>query len=362
MKQAINVAVHAAIAFLALTCICMAQVPFNPGDAAAPRFGYPEPNNPLNWKGVLAPQQCPDGSLAPLNTCGDGRDGFVRGWDSFNQHMELRPPKILPLTGAISAASSMGGSLSLTQNAWNNLYGSIGAHGFRPGLTAYIPVGNYAGSGNVSIATGSTSNPAYTVRVLMGTCRKSSGSQKGILIVPGADGSITTNGATPAGAVNGVNNVLSFAATTCIAPGMTVYDVTHPGAVAAQIVVCSVAATTVTLTSATAYPACTASGFVSAPGVSNGDTFIFSYVIGYGGAKTWPGGAGLAEIVPYIFTTFANVPCLAAQNSYDQCEVLTQVFTTGTGDSIQTAGGAITNPPYPTNLIGSRIDGGYGAQ
>jgi hypothetical protein len=35
------------------------------------------------------------GTPATLNTCGDGRDGFVWGWDSFSGKLELRPPKIL---------------------------------------------------------------------------------------------------------------------------------------------------------------------------------------------------------------------------------------------------------------------------
>lgn len=318
----------------------------NMGDG--PKAAQPVPLNPKNWKNILSPQTCPNGAIAPLNQCGDGRDGFVWGWDSFSGHLELRPAKILGGAGAITGPSSMGGSLALTQNAWNNLYGPVLSGGintgFRQGLTAYIPTGTYSGYGQISIATGSTANTTNTIRTLMGTCRKSSGLQQGILTVPGADGSITTNALTGIGSA-----LLNIANTTCITAGMMAYDITNPTAIPNGITVISVTSNSATLSSN-----------VAAPGVSNGDAIMFGFVIGQGGPKTWPGGAGLSETLNYTFTSFQSLGCLAALNSSDQCEILTQIFTNGTGESIQTAGIGISNPPYPTNFIIKRDDGGYG--
>ena len=180
------------------------------------------------------------------------------------------------------------------------------------------------GFGQVAVAGGGTSNATYTVRVLMGTCLQASGAQQGILIIP----QIPTNASTAAGSVDGTNNVLGFASTSCILPGMVAYDVTQPGAIAAQIVVCSVTSTTVKLTSATAYPTCSSTGFVTSPGVSSSDTIMFGFVSGYGGPLTWPGTSGLPFTVPYFFTTAAQA-CLAADRSNHQWELFTQFSTTG---------------------------------
>lgn len=339
--------------FLLIALLCglpaYAQSPLNPGDPTATTPAYPTPSDPRAWREIINPQQCPSGTAAALNTCGDGRDGYVWGWDSFSGKMELRPPKILYGPGAITSTSG------LTQNAWNNLYGAVGANGFRSGLTAYIPRGNYMGFGQVAVAGGGTSNAAYTVRVMMGTCLQATGSQQGILTIP----QVATNAATAAGSVNGTNNVLGFAATTCISPGMVAYDVTHAGAIGAQILVCSVTPTTVTLTLATAYPSCTSSGFVTAPGVSNGDTIMFGFVSGYGGPLVWPGGSSLPFTIPYFFNTSA-LQCLAADRSNQQCEMFTQIYTTGSGDSVLSASGQVTNPPYSTSFNIFRVDGGYG--
>jgi hypothetical protein len=336
---------------LTLLAPAVAQVPTNPGDPVSVTPGSPEPLNPKNWRGILAPQQCPNGSLAPLNTCGDGRDGFGRQWDSFSQRMELRPPKILYGPGAITS------NTALTQNAWTNLYGAIGANGFRSGLTAYIPRGNYNGWGQIAVASGPTANSVYTVRVLMGTCLQTAGSQQGILTIP----QVATNAATAAGAIDGTNNVLGFVATTCIVPGMVAYDVTHPGAIASQILVCSVTSTTIKLTSAAAYPSCSATGFVTAPGVSNGDTIMFGFVSGYGGPQAWPGGLSLPFTIPYFFTT-ASLQCQAVDVSNQQCEMLTQIYTTDSGAVVLSGSGQVTNPPYSTSFNIIRVDGGYGAQ
>lgn len=308
----------------------------NPGDPYTSKPAQPVPLDSRGWRDILTPQQCPNGTLAALNTCGDGRDGFVWGWDSFSSKMELRPPKILYGPGAVTSSGV------LTQNAWNNLYGSVGSSGFRGGLTAYIPRGNYMGFGQVAVASGTVSSSTYTVRVLMGSCLQVSGSQQGILIIP----QIATNAGTTTS-----SNVLNFAATTCITAGMIAYDVTHPAAItASNAIVQSVTGTTALLASN-----------VASPGISSGDTIMFAFVSGYGGPLAWPGGSSLAFTIPYFFTT-AAFACNAALNSNQQCEMLTQIYTTDSGAVQLAAGGQVTNPPYSTSFNIMRVDGGYGGQ
>lgn len=313
----------------------VAQVNFNVGDEPSPKPAQPVPLNAKEWQNILAPQRCPNGTYAALNTCGDGRDGYHWQWDSFSRHMELRPPKILFGPGAITS------TINLTQNTWNNLYGAVGASGYRGGLVAYIPRGNYVGSGQVAIATGSTANTTYTVRVLMGTCNPGSGAQNGILIIP----QVPTSAGTTAG-----NNTLTFSATTCIIPGMVAFDVTNPAAIPAGVTVSSTSPTQAVL-----------SGNVASPGVSSGDVIMFGFVSGYGGPQAWPGAAGLSTTVHFEFTT-AAIGCLAADKSDQQCEMLTQIYTNGAGSSVAIAGGQVTNPPYATYFNILRVDGGYGGQ
>jgi hypothetical protein len=340
--------------FILLCCllfatVAQAQSPQSPGDPYGPKPAAPAPLDLKGWNSILLPQQCPNGSTSTLNVCGDGRDGYGYQWDSFSGRMELRPPKILYGPGAYTS------NTVITQNAWTGLYGGVGANGFRTGLTAYVPRGNYMGFGQIALASGPTANSTYTVRVLTGTCLQAAGAQQGILIVP----QIGTNGATAAGSVDNVNNLLSFASTTCIQAGMTAYDVSHPGAIGAQIIVETVTPTTVKLCSSTNCVAGT--GFVTAPGISNGDTIMFGYVAGYGGPQAWPGGNSLPFTIPYFFTT-AAVQCLAADQSNQQCELLTQVFTTDSGATVLKASGQVTNPPYSTSFNIMRVDGGYQGQ
>lgn len=353
-RQAISTLLHAAIVFVLLAWAMLSPAPAqysaSPGDSG-PKAAQPVPENRRDWRDILQPQRCPNGGPAALNTCGDGRDGFVWGWDSFSQHMELRPPKVLYGPGYITSNTGM------TVNTWTNLYGSIGANGFRTGLTAYIPRGNYMGFGQVAFASGSTANSAYTIRVLMGTCLQATGSQQGILTIPNK----ATNAATAAGAVDGTNNVLGFASTTCILPGMVAYNVTHSLSIPAHTVVCSVTSTTIKLVVDTAYPSCTASGFVAAPGVSSGDTIEFGFTIGYGGPFTWPGGASTAFSVGYFYNT-AGLQCLAADRSDQQCEIFVEAYTTDTAATVLNGGGQTTFPPYSTSFNIFRVDGGYGAQ
>lgn len=325
-----------ALLIAALYCApAFAQTPQSPGDPYTAKAAQPVPIDVRGWRDALTPQWCPNGTYAALNTCGDGRDGFVWGFDSFSGKMELRPPKILYGPGAVTA------NAGLTQNAWNNLYGSIGGNGFRSGLTAYIPPGNYMGFGQIVVASGSVSNATTTVRVLMGTCLQTTGSQQGILIVP----QIATNAATTTS-----SNILSFASTNCVHVGMIAYDVTHPGAItAANAVVASVSSTTVGF-----------SANVTTPGVSSGDVIMFAYVSGYG-VQVGPASTSLPYSVSYFFTT-AAIGCLAAQNSNQQCEMLTQIYTTDSGAAQLAAAGQVTNPPFTTSFNIMRMDGGYGGQ
>jgi hypothetical protein len=316
----------------------VAQVPTNPGDPVSVTPGAPAPLDVKNWRDILTPQVCPNGTPSALNTCGDGRDGFVWGWDSFSGRMELRPPKILYGPGAVSTNNA------LTQNAWTNLYGAVGANGFRTGLTAYVPVGNYTGNVQVEVASGSLGNGVYTIRVLMGTWLQTSGAQQGFLIIP----KIATNAITAAG-----NNTLHFASTAGILPGMVVYDVSTKAAITQTspgTLVLSVSPTTVTMSTNAA-----------GGGVGNGDTIEFGFAIGYV-SQAWPGAAGLPFAINGSFTTGANVGCLAAQNSNQQCEIFTEIFTTDTGAAQLSQAGASAPPPYTTLLNIIRVDGGYGAQ
>lgn len=316
-----------------------AQTPFNPGDPGSPKNAPTPPLNYRNWREVLAPQPCPNGATnTGLNTCGDGRDGYVWGWDSFVQRMELRPPKILYGPGAMTSNNQFGAPV---QNAWNPLYGSIGANGFRGGLTAYVPVGNYNGNYQVTFASNSA-NATWTVRVLMGTWLQTSGSQQGILIIP----RIATNAITAAG-----SPVLNFASTAGISAGMVAYDITTKTAItqtAPGTTVLSVTATTVTLST----------NIVG--GVGNGDIIEFGFVSGYA-ANNGPPIAGLVGNVTGNFTT-AALQCLAAQNSLQQCEMLTEVFTTEAGATMLSQAGASAPPPYVTSFNIWRMDGGYGGK
>src|ERR1700738_833463 len=111
-----------AILFALLLCrstnAACSQAQFNVGDSPSPKPAQPVPLDTSDWRRILAPQGCPNGSYAALNACGDGRDGYVWGFNSFTGKMSLRPPKILYGPGAITS------SIALTQNAWTNLFGA----------------------------------------------------------------------------------------------------------------------------------------------------------------------------------------------------------------------------------------------
>src|ERR1700738_3848916 len=132
-----------AIVFLALTCACVAQGMFEPGNASAPKYGLPGPICATDLNNLMTPE--------PYSS-GDQHNGFVFGW-SFAKHcFTIEPPKLLIGPGNLPADTP------LTQSVFVFLDGAIGSGGgtgFRAGAQ-YTPGGVYMVWGIYTFLTGGT--------------------------------------------------------------------------------------------------------------------------------------------------------------------------------------------------------------
>lgn len=175
--------IRAAIVFFSLTFSCLAQTPFVPGDAAAPKYGLPGPICATDLAYLMTPE--------PYSSF-DQHNGWLLGWSFAKQCFTIEPPKLAIGPGNIPS------DIALAQNTFTFLDGAIGSGGgpgFRAGAQ-YPPTGVWTMSGFVTVLT-TTANSLYEVEVTLG---QSIGAQATILtgsptVVGGGGNNCPTAGA-----------------------------------------------------------------------------------------------------------------------------------------------------------------------